>query len=228
MGRIRPAGRLALSDREATITAIPDSGLTGVTAAEAAALAQLLHRLGRDGDGGVAYESLRRRLVVFFRLHDPAQDEALADVVLDRLGRKLAEGTEIEHMPAYALAVARLVAFEARARRARERAAEDEAMRRADIDGESVVSREVLDAALSACLDGLGPATADLLLSYYADRGQTRIRRRALIAERLGLTANALRNRALRLRGALEKCITLRLADVSAERGGDESTRADT
>ena len=63
----------------------------------------LLRRLGGDGAQGPAYETLRRRLIRFFRVYAPAEADELADVSLDRLARKIHEGTEVLNVPLYAL-----------------------------------------------------------------------------------------------------------------------------
>ena len=65
-------------------------------AAAAESFDLLLQRLGQGGEGALGYERLRNRLVAFFRLRFPAQAEALADDVLDRLARRLAEGTVVD------------------------------------------------------------------------------------------------------------------------------------
>jgi hypothetical protein len=67
-------------------------------------------------------------------------------------------------------------------------------------------------AALEACLDTLAKADAALILDYYGADGSARIRLRQQLADSLGLSLNALRNRALRLRGKLEECALSRLA----------------
>ena len=83
--------------------------------AQRAAFDALLARLRRDGDAGLGYEALRRRLLQLFRLHSPAEAGALADVTLDRLARKIGEGTEIDNVPLYTLGIARMVLHEANA-----------------------------------------------------------------------------------------------------------------
>ena len=185
-------------------------------------LQALLGRLGGAGEAPeLAYEQLRRRLVAFFRLRFPPRAEALADIVLDRLATRLGDGTRVEHVAHYALGIARLVALEAQAKEQRERrAAEELAM---DIErglGEQEEPDPAL-AALAACLETLGSAAAQFILQYYAqDGGAARIRHRHQLATQLGLTENALRNRALRLRIALERCVTGHLAAAAGNHPG--------
>lgn len=171
----------------------------------------LLTRLRADGEADyVVYERLRGRLIAFFRLHVPAHAEALADTAIDRLARRVQDGTQIESVPLYVLGIARLLVMEERGRVERERRASQESARMLEL---TVVENEVdpAAAALAACLEGLGRESADLILNYYGADGAMRIARRQQIAAMLRLSLNALRNRALRLRERLEQCIATRL-----------------
>lgn len=180
----------------------------------------LLRRLRADVDGAepagprgeaVAYEALRRRLIQFFRLHVPPEAEDLADTVLDRLARRVHEGTEVASVPSYALGIARMVLHEAHARAARRRLAEDDpALAPPDDDPAEAAALEKTLASLAACLDGAGAAARQLILTYYGDDGAGRIATRQRLAAECGISLNALRNRALRLREALEDCVRSR------------------
>jgi DNA-directed RNA polymerase specialized sigma24 family protein len=179
--------------------------------ADSAALDALLARLAADGDEGVAYEALRRRLIRFFDVYVPAEADALADVVLDRVARKIHEGTEVASVLSYTLGVARMVLHEARARAARRRVAEvDPTLLPGEDDG-SAREIEVALGALSACLDAAGGEARGLILEYYGADGASRIALRQRLAAERGISLNALRNRALRLREALEDCVRKRL-----------------
>lgn len=187
--------------------------LDAAPAADAEALAALLQRLQREGEPGAAYEALRRRLLRFFRLRAPAQAEELADVALDRLARRLGEGVEVAQVASYVLGIARLVALEARAKQRRYAYAEDGDDWPAD-DEASAQDRAQAErdaAALSACLEHAGAQARELILDYYGADGGERIRARQRLANRLGVSLNALRNRALRLRERLEACLRERL-----------------
>jgi DNA-directed RNA polymerase specialized sigma24 family protein len=178
----------------------------------------LLLRL-RDEGGANAYEALRRRLIQFFRLHVPAEADDLADVVLDRLARKIADGVDVASVPGYALGIARMVLHEARARGARRLAAEADPTLTADADGDAAdaaVAHEAMLAALGACLDAAGERSRELILRYYGDEGAARIATRKALADAAGVSLNALRNRALRLREALEDCVRSRLGRTGA------------
>ena len=173
--------------------------------------AALLARLAADGGDAAAYESLRRRLIQFFRLHVPAESDDLADVVLDRLARRIHEGIDVASVPSYALGIARMVLHEARAKAARRHLAETDPTLAPDepAAGDAIELEHVL-AALRACLDAAGTTARELILTYYGGDGADRIATRKRLADACGISLNALRNRALRLRDALEDCVRKR------------------
>jgi len=183
----------------------------------------LLTRLRQDTPSPeIYYEQLRARLVQFLRLHAPTEAESLADEALDRLARRIHEGTAVESVTLFTLGVARMLVREASARLIRSETAARDAQLFQDETDDSA-ARETLHAALEQCLSSLGSAGASLILDYYsAGAGAERIEKRRHIAATLGLGLNALRNRALRLRDILERCIQSRLDDR------DESAPADT
>jgi len=173
----------------------------------------LLQRLQSEGAEGLAYETLRRRLIQFYRLHLPAEADDLADVVLDRLARKLHQGTDVTSVPLYALGIARMVLHEARARGARRFAAEADPTFVPGGDEHDTAATETVLAALSQCLDAAGSAARTLILAYYGADGAERIAVRQRLAAERRISLNALRNRALRLREMLEDCVRMHLGD---------------
>ena len=60
---------------------------------------------------------------------------------------------------------------------------------------------------LGRCLSRLKEADRSLIVEYYRDAKRERINRRRGIAERLGITMNALGIRAWRLRASLQACV---------------------
>lgn len=173
------------------------------------AFAALLARLGDEGPTPeVVYERLRKRLVAYVRLHLPAQADELADLTLDRMARRLSEGTVVQNVYLYALGIGRLVVHEARSRLAREQSSLEQAAVLGQGAANEEPDTEALLAALKACLQGIGERGAALILAYYAGgEGAARIAQRRLLAEQMHLSINALRNRALRLREMLERCV---------------------
>ena len=184
------------------------TGADSVTQAAGTPFDALLRRLGGNGAEGLAYETLRRRLIRFFWVYAPAEADELADVSLDRLARKIHEGTEVVNVPLYALGIARMVLHETRARGARRRNAEaDPTLMPEEGDRQET-------AELETCLDGAGAEARALILEYYGADGAERIAIRQRLAGERGISLNALRNRALRLREALEDCVRKRLGPV--------------
>lgn len=182
-----------------------------VVARDGGHLDALLRRLGADGGDAIAYEGLRRRLIQFFRLHDPAEADDLADTALDRLARRIHEGTEVISVPSYALGIARMVLHEARARAARQHLAEaDPTLVPEPEDADEAASAETVLAALRSCLESAGEVARHLILTYYGADGAGRISTRQKLAAECGISLNALRNRALRLRETLETCVRSR------------------
>ena len=57
-----------------------------------------------------------------------------------------------------------------------------------------------------------------MILKYYVAEGRTRIDNRRRLAQALGISETALRNRAQRLRDRLERCITGCLGGSARER----------
>jgi DNA-directed RNA polymerase specialized sigma24 family protein len=67
--------------------------------------------------------------------------------------------------------------------------------------------KEWRDACLQHCLKKLSPEDQKLLLDYYADDGRAKIEHRRELAERLGISTNALRIHLCRLRATLKECL---------------------
>jgi DNA-directed RNA polymerase specialized sigma24 family protein len=188
----------------------------------AGAFESLLARLGPDAErAGAAYEDLRRALVSFFTWRGAATPDECADETLDRLGRRLEEGTVVDDVPRFARGIARLVLLE------HWRRLEAQSVSFDDIAASALVAPEPSDDTLSACLERclkeLPAATRDLLLQYYAAEGRDRVQSRKRITRALAISESALRNRAQRARDALERCMLqcLAAATGTAPHGAD-------
>ena len=180
------------------------------------AFARLLEWLDEGTDSqGQTYLEMRRRLVSYFdRRNRPFADE-LADETFNRIGKTLeADGAIATKPPArYCYVIARFVLLED-IRRGSRTVAVDEG-RTAAIErglmnpgvGEEALLREKRLTCLDHCLQQLKPEQRDLAIEYYRDAKRQRIDRRRSIAERLGITMNALGIRASRIRTALETCM---------------------
>jgi len=174
----------------------------------AGAFATLLARLGPDAErAGSAYEALRRGLVAFFSWRGAATPEECADQTLDRLAARLEEGVPVEDLPRFARGIARLILFE-HWRRPDARRVPLEDVGPGVVGAAEEPDDDTLHECLNRCLAELAPDGRDLILRYYIAEGRTRIDGRKRMAETLGLSESALRNRAQRLRDNLERCIT--------------------
>jgi DNA-directed RNA polymerase specialized sigma24 family protein len=161
-----------------------------------------------------AYEELRRRLILYFRLRRPHEAEDLADSVLDRVARRLADGVVIETVESYAVGAARFVLQERYAATQREQRVHQQIGYTYQVEGypSGILAAieagpDVRLAALKNCLSGLESAERGMILEYYGADGSQRMRTRQSLAQKLSLSLNALHNRALRLRKQLERCV---------------------
>jgi len=183
--------------------------------------ARLLDRLGPDAErAGEAYEALRRALVGFFTWRGAATPEECADDTLDRLAARLGEGVAVQDVPGFARGIARLVLLEHWRRPDAQRVAIDERTPGRPVSGEPP-SEEALHGCLDRCLGALPHDARKLILEYYVAEGRSRIDTRKRMAQALGVSETALRNRAQRLRDRLEQCISgcVGAADASPRNG---------
>lgn len=166
---------------------------------------------------GERYLEMRRRLVSYFdRRNRPAADE-LADETLNRVARTLEQGGVIATRPParYCYIIAKFVLFED-LRRERRHVALDETTinvdRRsflADLAEDDALREQRLD-RLDRCLELLEPEQRKLIVEYYRDTGRQKIERRRALADRLGISMNALAIRASRIRDTLLTYMTER------------------
>lgn len=151
------------------------------------------------------YERLRARLVRFFEWQGAGEPERLADISLDRLAMKLYRGEQILDLRNYLHGIARMVLREWRSRQQREDSLMDRAARglsEAALEPET----EELFEALEAVLADLPPAQRAMMLRYYSAASHAeQVALRLAMAAEVGISANALRNRMLRLRLEVEQ-----------------------
>ncbi len=182
---------------------------------DATALRALLGALDADpGHAAREYERLRRRLVRYFGLHGLPHPFDAVDEAFNRLAKRLGEGEPVRNVEAYLAGIARLVMLEQRQKLARER---QMLLRLVDSPPPNEEDDRMLR-ALEGCLGELSEESRALLTRYYVARGMERIRARERIARELGVSANSLRNRMLRLRQRLERAVRARLGE--SERDG--------
>jgi DNA-directed RNA polymerase specialized sigma24 family protein len=183
------------------------------------AFSQLLEWLD-DGvhSHGETYLEMRRRLVAYFDRRNCLTPDELADEALNRIARTLEESGVITITPParYCYVVARFVLLEDIRQRKQNPVSLDAPRIAADgpaLDARQADSQEILAHrerrfdCLELCLGRLKPAQRELIVEYYRDSRRQKIERRRGLAERLGITMNALGIRACRIREALEACV---------------------
>jgi DNA-directed RNA polymerase specialized sigma24 family protein len=176
---------------------------------DAESFARLLDHLDGDrGRAGERYEDLRRALVRFFEWRGAPFPEDHTDETFDRVARRLAEGVAVKHLGGYCYEVARLVFLETlkgpHARRATFERSDTTAAPDESLAGSE---KEARMACLDNCLSALPAESRELIVAYYRDDKRERIVARRALAERLDLRAEALANRAQRVRNKLERCM---------------------
>jgi RNA polymerase sigma factor (sigma-70 family) len=171
-----------------------------------------------SGSGGEKYLDLRRRLVLYFDRKNCLTADELADETLSRVAQKFQEKGEITNLsPAhYCYVTAKFVFLEyTRSAEHSHKSLEElpasgptggELAAAAPADSASADKERTLD-CLERCLNKLAPDESDLIVTYYQGEQREKIRGRRQIAERLGVSANALTIRACRIRSKLESCV---------------------
>ena len=200
-----------------------------------ASLGALLKALGPDVEQAARkYTRLRERLTRFFAWNRADNADALADETLDRLARRLgradavdssadrdaagsARKESVERPEEFAAGIARLVLHEQRRRQLRAEQTFDKIQREADTDrvawrAEESHRAEERSAVLEKCMAELSEEQRELIRRYYSVEGRTMIDARKRLADEMGISINALRNRALRIRAELENQVRARLA----------------
>jgi DNA-directed RNA polymerase specialized sigma24 family protein len=182
-----------------------------------AAFDALLARLDPDPQrAGHAYESIRRRLITFFECRNCPVPEELADETINRVARRMLEGTDIRasNPASYFYGVARNVLSEFWDSAAASSSPLDSLPPAGLADPTQIA--ELNDArerrehgleCLENCLAALALQDRDLITSYYQGKTAAKIRNRKLLAAERGIGVNALRIRALRIREKLEACV---------------------
>lgn len=182
------------------------------------AFRHFLHWLDEGVDsGGEKYLEMRRRLALYFDRKNCLTPDDLADETLNRVARKLEDkGSITDLSPAhYCYVVARFVFLEyLRGDQPAQRTFEEVAhsVVPAGLSGgpgkdSENQAREKLHQCLEHCLGQLPEKDRELILEYYQGEQRAKIERRYRLAERLGLSMNALSIRACRIRDKLELCI---------------------
>ncbi|HZT78451.1 MAG TPA: hypothetical protein VFA27_17500 [Vicinamibacterales bacterium] len=151
------------------------------------------------------YERMRRALAKFFDWRGAWSPDDCADETLDRLCRKLDEGTAIEDLRAYARGIARLLLHERR-RGPTFAVLDDAAAMAVDTSSEDDVEARQR-ACFDKCLDALPADARTVVLGYYTGDRRDKIANRRALAMTAAVSENALRSRVQRIRDRLEGCV---------------------
>lgn len=190
-----------------------DWGLTGE------AFDSFLIWLDADRDqAGVKYETIRRRLVLFFNCRGCAAPESLADETINRVIRRVPSFHEsyTGDPVRYFYGVAHYVHLEYLNDTKKDAGPLIELLSRLpqpEMDSE----REQVYRSLERCLQKQPPAKREMFVSYHLVDKKTKVDDHQMLADRLGMTLNALRLQVHRLKNELRACITACLAKAEAE-----------
>lgn len=163
--------------------------------------------------GGEKYLEMRRRLVAFFDRKNSLTPDELADETLNRVSRRLEEEGKIEsETPAkYCYIVARFVFMESLRGVEKSNIPLDEVIYNQPdknlAEKDSKEEKERMLNCLEECTSKLEPANREIIISYYFGQERVKIENRKTLAEKLGITMNALSIRACRIRDKLEICV---------------------
>jgi DNA-directed RNA polymerase specialized sigma24 family protein len=166
--------------------------------------------------GGETYLEMRRRLVVYFDRKNCALPDDLADETLNRVARRLKEeGTIVTDAPAhYCYIVARYVLLEFLRKEQPHESLNERLLFQQhttvapplELSYEGAEKERRWD-CLEGCVGKIDSESRELIVGYYHGEQRVKIENRRAMAERLGITMNALSIRACRIRGKLEECI---------------------
>ncbi len=172
-----------------------------------AAFNKLLAALSEDQEeASTKYLLLCRNLLRYFEVRGISNAESAVDEVINRLARKLESGVQLENVNTYALGIARMLTLELRKSPEQKTSNEIPEISAPPIEEDQTErSQELL--CLNKCLSEITPEKKEIIVGYYKGERQVKIKNRKSMAEKLGIPQNALRSRAVRLRGKLESCI---------------------
>lgn len=159
---------------------------------------------------GQNYENLRERLMKFFEWRNCEKTEELADIVFDRVLRKIAEGEEIQNVTAYSATVAQFVFKEYLRTNERQNQLIEDSPEVQNIRAKETINENNSDDKRQNCFDKclaeFSEESRKFIIAYYDTDEKTMIASRKRLAEQMGVTLNTLRIKACRLKAKLEDC----------------------
>lgn len=161
--------------------------------------ANFLVWLNSDSEkAGEEYERLRFRLITFFSYRKCLFPEDLTDETINRVVLKIKEET-IENKLAYIYGVAKFVYLESLRKE----------KNHLNIDEITISenSPKAPNDCLDKCLKELPDESRELILDYYSEEKQAKIKLHDLLAEKLNITKTALRMKIVRIKQKLKICL---------------------
>jgi DNA-directed RNA polymerase specialized sigma24 family protein len=162
---------------------------------------RLLDWLDQDRDrAGSRYEEIRRNLINIYVRRGCSIAEDLTDETINRVARKIGDvaACYVGDPSLYFYGVANNVFREYVRRR-------PDPLPIPAPDPTEKVERS--GRCLETCLEHVPSKSRQLILEYFADEKQAKIRRRKDLSRRLGIPINTLRTRAYRIRVGLQQCV---------------------
>jgi DNA-directed RNA polymerase specialized sigma24 family protein len=149
---------------------------------------------------------LWRSLVRFLRWSRAQEAEDVASESILRLVQNLRDGQQVLNLDAYARQIARNVLLEERRRTRRDIQFRSSAL--PAMAGPSTDRAEALSRCMERCMKScLSEQEIRLIEAYYGGDAVSHIAQRKALREKLGLSENALRLKAFRVRQKLQECI---------------------
>ncbi len=180
------------------------------------AFARLLDWLDEsENSDGRKYLEMRGRLVAYFDRKNCLNADELADETLNRVARRLEEEGKIEsETPAkYCYITARFVFMESLRGADKKSVPLDDVLKQPKSneltakDDEEKDLKEKMLVCLEHCTEKLEAASRDIIINYYYGEERIKIENRRALAEKLGISTNALTIRACRIREKLQGCV---------------------
>lgn len=166
---------------------------------------------------GENYLEMRRRLVAYFDRKNCLNPDDLTDETLNRVARRIVETGKIEsETPAkYCYITARFVFMESLRGAEKSSVSIDDVSRNPqknqfaapEIDAEEKETKEKMLVCLEKCAGQLEAANREIIVNYYFGEERIKIDNRRAMAQKLGISTNALTIRACRIRDKLEICV---------------------
>lgn len=153
------------------------------------------------------YVQLRHNLAKIFMWRACSDPEGLTDEVFDRVAKKVHEVRPTYEGDArnYFRAVANNLVKEDLKKRKNHQSLEGvDPPEQSEAQDETAAEREE---CLQSCLQELSPDKRKLILAYYAEEKQAKIKNRSELAQQFGIKVETLRVNVYRIRHTLEQCI---------------------